>query len=205
MTTRRAKNKSDGLSRECTECGRMMAGRAETYRYIESGLKSVVLVGINVFHCECGAIEPEIPAMAQLHRGIAMNLVKKSSLLSAEEIRFLRKMGGFSAVQFSRVMGVTHNHLSKLENGHRRIGKNNDRLLRLICLCGILQQLARKDGLVDKVAEVARENISSIDLPLILESIQETEEGPMPIRIDPSQLAGLGNLHQEPTKTNRVQ
>ena len=71
-----------------------MEGRKENYRYTECGLDSVTLVGITVYHCKCGAIVPEIGAVDALHHAIAMDLMRKDSLLSGDEIRFPKKDGG---------------------------------------------------------------------------------------------------------------
>ena len=44
-------------------CGGTMEGRKGEYRYLESGLDSVILKDILVFHCtKCNTIVPEIPA-----------------------------------------------------------------------------------------------------------------------------------------------
>src|SRR5581483_2714880 len=95
------------VERKCYECGGVMIGRPESYKYTECGLDSVYLSNVCVFRCtnqKCAAIVPEIPAIGVLHREIARNLVMKETLLSGEEIRFLRKMAGLSSIELSNLL-----------------------------------------------------------------------------------------------------
>ena len=85
-------------SRKCYECGEIMVPRTGAYHYIECGLSKVSLLNITIFECKCGSLVPEIPAIAQLHRRIAVDLIRKNTLLIGEEIKFLRKMAGLNAV-----------------------------------------------------------------------------------------------------------
>ena len=77
--------------RKCYDCGKVMYGRRENYTYSECGLRSVILLNILVFHCECGAIVPEIPSPAVLHVSIAMKVLQKKTLLSGEGDPFCEK------------------------------------------------------------------------------------------------------------------
>src|SRR5205809_6761575 len=87
-------------------CGGTMEGRKGEYRYRESGLNSVVLKDILVFHCtKCNAVVPEIPAAGVLHRVIALRLLWKKTLLTGGELRFLRKLIGYSVTEFGKIMG----------------------------------------------------------------------------------------------------
>src|SRR4051812_5661564 len=95
--------------RKCYECGGKMEGHVGNYKYTECGLDSVNLVNVLVFNCsnhQCGAIAAEIPAMSELHRAIMFQVIQKETLLSGEEIRFLRKMAGLSGVELSELLGL---------------------------------------------------------------------------------------------------
>ncbi len=104
--------------------------------YALSGLKNVGLVNIIVHRCPtCGFEAPIIPRVGELHRVIALDLVKQPRPLRGEEIRFLRKYTGLPARQFARLLGVTAPHLSRIENGHTQsFGASTDRLIRAIIL-----------------------------------------------------------------------
>ena len=174
----------------CDQCGGAMKGRLENYHYTECGLPRVMLSKIVVYRCpDCMSMVPEIPAIAQLHRAILMALLGKKFLLSGEEIRFIRKMAGYSLQELSNIMGVHNTNLSKWENSSRPIGKDNDRMLRLICFSSILQQcvseVAEADpDFVAKVAEVAK-RLSSFDIHGVLRLIKNEASGPKPVTIDP--------------------
>ena len=124
---------------KCTECGTTMKTQRENYRYDESGLKKVTLVGIEVSRCpRCGNYEVSIPHMEDLHRLIARAVIEKTTRLTSEEVRFLRKSLGWSGVDFARNMGVTEETVSRWENGAIPIGPQADRLLRLMVAQGRL-------------------------------------------------------------------
>ncbi len=181
-----------------------MRGIKENYHYTECGLDSVYLKNVLVFHCECGAVIPEIPKMASLHRAIVLDLLKKTTLLSGEEIRFIRKMAGFSSVALAKFMGVHPVTVSKWEHNTSNIGSSNDRVLRLICFAGTLQQILRQkdEGFVGTVATAARE-ISSLDIKEFLDRIEQKSEGSKRVTIDPSLLSGIGCPEDESIVTSK--
>lgn len=118
----------------CYSCGKPMEGRIENYKYDECGLKSVTLKNILVFHCKpCGAIVPEISNAQELHRLIGLKLLLKDSLLTGAEVKFLRKLLGYSATDFAEVVGTSKTVISRWEN-RSTFGKDSDRMIRLICI-----------------------------------------------------------------------
>jgi putative zinc finger/helix-turn-helix YgiT family protein len=186
------------VERRCYECGKTMIGKRENYRYQEAGLKSVVLLNIVVYHCKCGAIVPEIPYAGLLHHCIAMNVLEKKTLLSGEEIRFMRKAAGYSATELARVMGMNKVTVSHWENDKRKIGKDADRLLRLVCFARIMEriaglntkQIADKD-LASNLARIQK-MVRELNLTTVLEQIADKQEASKPVRIDPEYLACEG-------------
>src|SRR3990172_5440123 len=121
------------------ECGASMATRKENYRYAESGLRYVTLVGIEVSRCpECGNYEVSSPRIEDLHRLIAKSLIEKMTRFTGSEVRFLRKSLGLSAADFARRMGVTVETVSRWEHNAVAIGPKADRLLRLLVAQGRL-------------------------------------------------------------------
>jgi transcriptional regulator with XRE-family HTH domain len=176
MTTR-------GESRKCYNCGKTMVGQRQNYRYTECGLNSVTLKDIIVFNCECGSIVPEIPRIGNLHEIIAFDILSKDSLLSAEEIRFVRKVAGYSSTELAQVMAVTKGVMSRWENGKATIGKESDRLLRFACFFNIAKSTA-PDTDVDDVLEHVKKS-RDINLPAILQKIEDRAGEPRQVVINP--------------------
>jgi putative transcriptional regulator len=110
-----------------------MDERVGTRQYDESGLKGIVLVGIPVRKCSnCGEEAFGIPRMSELHRLIALTLVRKSSGLTGTELRFLRKHLGYSGVDLAKRLDVTPEHLSRWENDAAPMSAMAERLIRLM-------------------------------------------------------------------------
>lgn len=192
------------LTRTCLDCGGSMRGVRGNYRYTECGLDSVNLVGILVYHCKCGAIMPQIPAMGDLHRMIAFSLIEKESLLAGSEIRFLRKIAGLNGVEMSQLLGTHKTSLSKWENGKLAISKKTDATLRLLCFTAMLQQLFKRQDeskeLMPRLADALRQ-LSDVDINAILRKVRDVATGPKKVIIDPEQLAKFGMLDQPQTES----
>jgi len=122
----------------CETCQTAMQERRATpkepYHDDLSGLSNVYLTGITVRYCpQCGVESPLIPRVEALQRELARTLVRKPSFLSGEEVRFLRKHAGFPARQFAALLGISPEHLSRVENGHTAtLGSSTDRLARAL-------------------------------------------------------------------------
>jgi putative zinc finger/helix-turn-helix YgiT family protein len=102
------------------------------YKFWDSGLSNVYLVGIKYWVCEeCGSQAAEIPALEQLMSVIAKAVVMKPALLRGEEIRFLRKRLGKKAADFAELVNKTPEHFSKLENDQLPLQEDTDKLIRL--------------------------------------------------------------------------
>lgn len=116
-----------------------MKVRKESYRYDESGLKHVTLVGVEVARCtRCDNYEISILRIEELHRLIAKILIDKSTRFTGEEVRFLRKSLGWSGSDFAKHMGVAGETVSRWENDVAPIGPQADRLLRFLVAQGRL-------------------------------------------------------------------
>ena len=117
--------------RRCTECGEPQRLTRTTTDYPESGLDNVKLVDVPVWECGNGHQEVEIPKAEQLHGLLVNALVSKSAALTGPEIRFLRKELGMSGRAFAIRLGMTPEHLSRLETGRRTVSPTTSLLLRL--------------------------------------------------------------------------
>jgi transcriptional regulator with XRE-family HTH domain len=168
--------------------------RGQEYDYTECGLHKVRLVNILVFTCrnqKCSAVVPEIPNIAELHVRIALFLIEKTTLLTGEEIRFLRTMANLSGVELAKMLGIHPTNLSRWENGARNISKKTDVALRLFCFAAIMQERLRASDFMSGVVEAAK-TFSEIDLKTVLQHVQEIMRGSVPLRIDPKTLSQLG-------------
>ncbi len=124
---------------ECFECDNPQSfkGKRVVHKYKESGLDYITLVGIEEFKCpKCGAVYFEIPKLKELHALIAETLLKKNSVLSGAEIRFLRKELGYSTAQFGQLISYDPKSLSRIENGHQKVTDTFDRLVRMAYATG---------------------------------------------------------------------
>lgn len=169
-----------------------MTGRHENYQYTECGLSNVFLIGVLVFHCDCGEIAVQLPATVALHRFIALSLIKKKTLLSGEELRFLRKHVNYSATELADMLATTKVSMSRWENG-LPISKNMDRLLRLAFFAAMLQRDAEEaigpeeEGNQIPALIAFAKDVKSFDINSFLKHIRDVHEQSS-IKIDPTKL-----------------
>lgn len=121
----------------CFGCGHGMTSGPENVQYDACGLPGVTLVGVEVSRCgHCGRYEVAIPRIEELHRVMALALVRKSARLTPAEIRFLRTTLGWSGRELADHMGAAAETVSRWEHGKTPMGPQADRLLRLMVLHG---------------------------------------------------------------------
>lgn len=123
----------------CLECGsktrKTVATSKHPYHFTESGLRDVYLTGIDVLTCRaCNSVSPIIPRLPALHRAIALSLALKNTSLNGQEIRFLRKVAGLSAVKFASLLMVEPETLSRAENNRQVLKPSMDKLARAIAI-----------------------------------------------------------------------
>jgi len=122
---------------KCVMCGGKMNARRETRKYTGCGLPNVTLKDVEVRRCiECGEEELAIPRVLDLHKAIAMRIIRKPGRLTGAEVRFLRKFLGWSGADFARRIGAAPETVSRWENGRERLGPTADRFLRLATVHG---------------------------------------------------------------------
>ena len=116
-------------------CGERATIVCGDYLFIESGLTNVTLRGVQLLTCaKCGAQTPALSKINELMQVIALALVLKPSSLTGKEIRFLRKYSGFTGEQFGKKLGLTKEHVSRIENQHHPVGAQTDRLVRYLAV-----------------------------------------------------------------------
>ena len=139
---------------KCDTCKAEMTERPATaerpYFYVIGGLPKFALTSnVTVYECpRCHDEGVTIQAPGQLHRRIARVLLVKPTPLTGDELRFLRKHAGFSAQRFADMLSVDPSHLSRVENGHSRLGAGTERLARMIIATA-------EDGLISGEAIMA--------------------------------------------------
>ena len=135
---------------ECSNCGADAKVVRGSYRFAESGLRNVILQGIELVRCEkCGNEDPIIPHVNELMRLLALAVIGKPYRLRGEDIRFLRKYLRMTGDEFSRLIHVDRTTLSKWETNDDRVGDQSDRLIRTVAL-------GLGEGLKEKLEEVIR-------------------------------------------------
>jgi putative transcriptional regulator len=133
----------------CPDCGEGATVRRGDYQFTESGLKNVVLSGVEITHCpKCGD-SVSIPKMNQLMRVMALGVALKPAPLKGEELRFLRKFMEKTQDDLAAILNVHKTTISKWENDEDRIGDQSDRLIRLVAIS--------EGGLKDEVNNVIHE------------------------------------------------
>jgi hypothetical protein len=105
---------------KCDICGTKLKTRhstqAEPYRYAESGLDNVYLVGVEVFICpECLLETAAIPRIENLHKTIAEGLLRARVPLTGGAFRYLRKGARLGLPELADRMHVARELISLYE------------------------------------------------------------------------------------------
>ena len=121
---------------KCPKCESTMKKIVGDHLYRESGMDHVILRNIAQYVCEeDGSAFVQIPAIAQLHRTLALAIAEKRARMIPSEVRFLRDHLGVSNTQFAELMGVTPTQSSRWTTSET-IGLQAERLLRLLVAFG---------------------------------------------------------------------
>lgn len=121
--------------RNVCECGTHPKIIRGDYVFSESGLDNVILRNVKLLKCDrCRSLTPILSKINQLMQIIACALVLKPSELTGKEIRFLRKYIGLTGEQFGKKLGLTKEHISRIENGKLQVGTQTERLIRYISI-----------------------------------------------------------------------
>ena len=120
----------------CPKCGKeLKKSVAKLYHFWESGLPNVFLQNITLHQCTCGEKLVQIPALERLLDAIAFNLLKKRTLLTGLEFRFLRKWIGLTANGLAAMLGVKSRiSISRWENGRAPLTAAMDHAMRLLVM-----------------------------------------------------------------------
>jgi transcriptional regulator with XRE-family HTH domain len=144
------------------------------FHFTDSGLDNVYLVGIKYFTDEQGKIVAEIPAVKQLMRFIARDLLYSRNPLNGQEVRFLRKRLGQKAVDFAALLRLDASTLSRIENDKQEASDQVDALVRACYLIGCDDPMLKEHA--DRLMALLREAMDRHQHKRIVMRIDENQE-----------------------------
>lgn len=101
------------------------------YRYKECGLDNVIIEGVSFLHDDKGESVIRIPNVNGLHRAIAFGIVRRHSMMSGKEMRFLRSEMGMTQAELAEMIHREPLTISRWERGETDIDANAETLIRL--------------------------------------------------------------------------
>jgi putative zinc finger/helix-turn-helix YgiT family protein len=147
----------------CTNCeyDKSLKPHNVTKKFDESGLSNITLKGVVEFRCpNCGETYLNYGNLDQLYELIAGHLIRKKELLTAKEVRFLRKYMGYSSAMLAKLVGQKPEHISRLENEKTKITELFDHYIRML----VIQKFPdRNYDLHDHILNDTGENFSRLE------------------------------------------
>jgi len=130
---------------KCYECeGNLETIKDRLYHYTESGLDYIWLGGVIQYKCrKCEEIFVEIPSINELHLLIGKTIICKKELLSAPEVRFLRKEIGMKSKDMATALSIEAETYSRWENGKQSIASCHDKGLRMIYVMNASEKMGK--------------------------------------------------------------
>ena len=125
------------------------------YHYTECGLDNVYIEGAVLCEDHAGEASVTIPAIGQLHKMIATEIVARSAKMAGQELRFLRSEMGLTQAQLAKFLKVTLLTISRWERNESPIKDTAEMLVRLMAA----KRLDLDVGLdVESVSELVTES-----------------------------------------------
>lgn len=106
----------------------------EPLHYRQCGLDDVYLLNGYTIHETPYGDGVSVEDVEGLHRAIARNIVRHKGLLDAKEIRFLRKMLGFTQADLARKLRCDTQTVARWEKGQTEINGASDLCIRAFYL-----------------------------------------------------------------------
>jgi transcriptional regulator with XRE-family HTH domain len=145
----------------CTICESVLA-KAEQHlpQYIEkvAGIPVVLLNCVESYTCPQHPDEQaftHVPDQEDLEAAVAVARIQIPQKLNGKEIRFLRKVAGWTAKEFAAQMNISEEVVSRWENGKTTIGPSSESKLRLIVGIKIKEKDHKAPGVYFDPLEVA--------------------------------------------------
>jgi len=120
----------------CGKCGGEVRvqpiPRYQLKKELVGGIHAVLIDAVEGAVCaKCGDIvRVDVPDRPGLLATIAVARCKEGLKLTGDEIRFLRKTVGFTAIQMAEKMKVSEETISRWENAHLAMNSHAERILR---------------------------------------------------------------------------
>jgi putative zinc finger/helix-turn-helix YgiT family protein len=140
---------------ECSNCGKDAQVVRGDYHFKESGLRNLVLTGIELIRCgHCGNVDPILSNVDDLMYSIAQSVIRKPSRLVGEELRFLRKHLELTQDQFAEMLRIDKTTLSKWENEDDPIGWQSELLIRMVAQTLLENHKSEAEKLVHSFGQI---------------------------------------------------
>jgi putative zinc finger/helix-turn-helix YgiT family protein len=118
---------------KCPTCELGKVPLERTTRPYDVSLPDIVVDGLEQGSCpNCGEFILGVPRSQELDKLILRTLLDKTSSLSGNEVRFLRRSLGLKAIELGSALAVNEQQVSRWETGKRPMPAAADRLLRLL-------------------------------------------------------------------------
>ncbi len=149
--------------KKCYYCdGKMEHIKYDQYQYTACGLDDVYIHGIDRYRCvECGEEFTDIPRIKQLHRVIGRKVCRKEGRLSGQEIRFLRKEMRARGTEFAKMLGVSPEYVSRIENDKSQVSETLGRLIRSLYIIYVSDELTDNRDTFDEIIKPHQDVLSS--------------------------------------------
>jgi Predicted transcriptional regulator len=107
---------------------------AKVHHYTECGLSNVYIEGICVERDDEGDEIITIPAINELHRVIALGIVRHEKGMSGEELRFLRSEMGLTQAELATLLHRDRQSIGRWERGEIPIDGVSEALIRRLAI-----------------------------------------------------------------------
>lgn len=126
---------------KCFECGHPIEiEKKRIVKYDGVSLDNVYLFNAEVEVCSnCNEETPILRNISKLHNAIGLAVAAQPSRLSGADIKLLRRIAGFSLLDWTKRLGVAETAYSKLENSKVPLTELKDRWIRVHFLDAIKQ------------------------------------------------------------------
>ncbi|HXG79592.1 MAG TPA: helix-turn-helix domain-containing protein [Methyloceanibacter sp.] len=145
----------------------------QPFHYKQCGLDNIYLMNGYCIEQTAYGEAVSIRDADELHKAIGVYLVQHRKVLSAKEVRFLRKQLELTQAELGSLMGQSSQQVARWEKGQSGIQGPADRLLRFIFLFSIMSEQERKEfmGLLEALDEM---DAPAVEKPIVFQS---TEDG----------------------------
>lgn len=126
---------------------------AVPYHYTACGLENVYLLSGYTVEEHDGEKYVSVKDVEELYEAIAEKLVTRRKVLAGKEVRFLRKLLGYSQAKLGLMLGLSDQMVARYEKEQSTLEGAADTLLRAFVLCKI-------DGEADLLADIERLRMS---------------------------------------------